>query len=361
MSKQKENPSISVPSYDSFKFKIELSQIDVLNDNITDHRIKQVINSTTGEVIEETPIQQNSLQIPFEKYHIHFAINKIFGVEYIVVLINSKLLQSNYRDGISMNNIEAIYNQIMSCEVFHCSFEQFLKDGEYSDVDIKRDEILPPKEFKDAVKTFEKMSVPQKKSKHGVNAFTKNDNLGVEWNNRAGASYAHPFLKLYHKEIEAKHSKNSDFFNHYLEPEELNNVVRIECTLKNSHDAKKHGFKDNKLITLLSATREQLNAIISHSIESNLEKRIKKIERRTKSKLNNSALVQFLLLNKLIQDDGLTFENALFFILEHTNDKMNKTRLKKSLTKVYEETIQGEKYEVKINSINNFFDSIGWG
>ena len=43
--------SLYVPSIDSFRYRIELSEVDILNRNLLDHIIVQRINETTGELI----------------------------------------------------------------------------------------------------------------------------------------------------------------------------------------------------------------------------------------------------------------------------------------------------------------------
>jgi hypothetical protein len=352
--------SIHVPSFDSFKWRIELSKVDIINSNLLDHIVNLKTNITTGEIIEEIPIQSNSLKVHFDKYHIHFAINKIFGVEYLVVLINSKLLESDYLEGISMINIENIFNKIMSCEVFSCSFELFLSEGLVSDIDIKKDVLSSPKEFREILKLLDKGSKAHKRAKHGINVFTQKDNLGAEWNTRPGASFTHPFLKIYHKGIETKCSKNREFFAEYLDVHEVSDRVRIECTIKSFREAQKHGFQDNTLLTLLKSTTNDLNRIIEHAVTSNLEPRLKVVHPRTKSELSNTELIMFLYLTELIKEKGVSFENALFHILEHQPKKTQRNRLKIVLTKVYQEQIEGEKFEVKSRSINTFFSSLGW-
>jgi hypothetical protein len=358
MSTGKYNHSLYTPSIDSFKWRIELDRVDIIDRNLLDHIVNVKTNTTTGEVIEETPIQANSLKVPFDGYHIHFGVQKIFGVQYLVVLVNSKLLEHDYLNGITMTNIEPIYNKIMSCKVFELPFLDFLSIGQVSDIDIKKDIKLSSADFKESIKHLEKGSKPQKRAKHGVNAFTQKDNLGIEWNTRTGGSYSHPFLKIYHKGIEALCSKNKDYFAQYIDVHEVQDRVRIECTLKSFREAQKHGFKDNTLLTLLKATTNDLNAIIDHAVTSNLEPRLKKT--KTKDGMSNTELVYFLYLTTLIRDKGVSFQTALEYTLEHQSCKVQRTRLKNTLTAVYEEHIQNEKYVAKTEKMNSFFEVLGW-
>ena len=101
--------NISLCSIDSFKYRIELHKVEVTNRNLLDHIIKASINSDTGELLDSYELKSNSLKVEFDYYQIHFAVNDLFGKKYLVILINSKLLEKQYLDGISMRNIEQIY------------------------------------------------------------------------------------------------------------------------------------------------------------------------------------------------------------------------------------------------------------
>ena len=91
---------LGIPSIDSLKLSFELSLVKILNNNLLDHVVNLKVNTVTGEVINEKPIQSNSLVHEYEDYNIHFAINNSFGKEKLVVLANSKLLEYNYMRGI---------------------------------------------------------------------------------------------------------------------------------------------------------------------------------------------------------------------------------------------------------------------
>lgn len=347
-------------SIDSFKWRIELDKVDILNNNLLEHFISATINSDTGEIIEEKPIQSNSLKGQFEHYHIHFAINKLFGGEFLVILINSKLLEHDYMNGISMKNIELIYNKLMSCQVFYCSFEDFLSLGQVSDIDIKKDVELKPNEFKEIIRQLEKVTKPQKSKKLGCEKFLKSNNLGIEWNTRSSATYTRPFLKLYHKGIETKCSKNREFFSQYIDVESVSNIVRIECTIKSFREAQRHGIKDNSLLSLLKASTSDLNAIIEHSVTANLEPRMKKANRKQKDTISNTELVMLLYLDELIKSKGLSFQTALYHIIEQQPCKTSRNRLKKALTSIFETHIEGNIQESKNRINDDFFNALGW-
>ena len=353
--------SLLIPSIDSFKWKIELDKVDILNRNLLDHIISIKTNSATGEVLEEKPIQANSLQIQFNNYNIHFAINKMFGVEYLIVLINSKLLEENYLSGISQRNIESIYNQLMECKVFECSYPLFL-DGIVSDIDIKKDlEVDTTAEFDSFTKQLELATLPNRKSKQGCNRFQQKSNKGIEWNSRASSSYSKPFLKIYHKGVESMNSKNHEFFNTYLDLATISKRIRIECTMKSKEEMIKHKIKGNRLRDLMSADVSTLNDVLIHSLTTNLVKRTPPTRTKTKNQMSPQDLALFILLTNMIKEQQYDFETTLNYILGYYDNKDSKSRMKKKLTEIYESQIQGQIYEVKTQKMNNFFKDIGWG
>ena len=357
---KKYNNTLYIPAIDSFKWRIELDKVEILNRNLLDHIINLKTNATTGEVIEEVPIQSNSLKVQFNKYHIHFAINKIFGEEYLVVLVNSKLLEHDYLEGIRMTNIEPIYKRIMDCQVFHISFEDFLQHGKVSDIDIKKDVEVKKDDFKQIISITERNSKPFKKRHHGVNAFKTSSNLGIEWNTREKGTYNHPFLKIYHKGVEALCSKNHEFFAEHIDVAAIENRVRIECTIKTFREAQKHGFKDNSLLTLLKSTTDDLNRIIEHSVTSNLEPRIERTERRSSGNMTTSETLMFIHLSNMIKNQHMTIDSAIDFTLDHFEDRKVRSRVKKQLMEVYQAHINGQEYEKKAKRYNSFFDVLGW-
>lgn len=355
------NNTLYIPSVDSFKWYIPLDEVDIINSNLLDHIISVKINSSTGEIVEEKPIQNNSLQVLFNQYHIHFAINSWFGEKQLIVLINSKLLESDYLQGVKMTNIELIYNRLMSCKVFHLSFEDFLQKGKVSDIDIKVDVNLSKNDFKTIIKNLSSVTKPQRKLGYGVNVFTQNNNLGIQWNEREKSSYSHPFLKLYHKGVEALCGKNQTFFSEFIDVFQLDNVVRVETNIKTAKELKKNGIEDNSLLSLMKASKEQLQQIIETSVNKNLEPRIKVNKpNNIKSDLSPSEAVYLAHLTNMIHNQSLTFERALEFTLEYCQDKKNRYRLKNSLTAIYKQYIETEKFKEVKRKENEFYSIIGW-
>mgnify|MGYP000905993789 CR=1 FL=1 len=352
--------SLEVPSIDSFKLSFPLDIVEVLNNNLLDHITNFKVNSTTGELLETKPIQENSLKHQYGDYHIHFAINNHFGDKRLIILINSKLLEFNYMQGISMENVEFIYNKLMEAKIFFVSFKDFLSKGFCSDIDIKKDVVFSSvDEFTNMIKILDKSTKPQTRKDKGSNPFNTATNKGIEWNNRKTSTFKHPFLKIYHKGIEVVNGKNAEYFKRYLKVDEVKNVVRVEATIKNySAEGFKHGLKDNTLLSLLKLTTTELNAIIEHSVKSNLEQRIIEVKRKSSEEMKPSEIVYFHSLAFMV-NQNIGVDEAINYLIK-TLDSVSKSRTKKKLYMIYEREIKSEIYEVKSNNLSTFFNSIGW-
>jgi len=345
-------------SLDSFKYRIELRLVDIIDSRLTNHILQTKTVKSTGELIEVQEFKHGALRHPLDYYEIKFAINQILNTEYLVILINSKILEKSYLDGITMNNIELVYNKIMECNIVKLSFEDFLSLGNISDIDIKKDFELTASDFKLVISDLNKKSIPQKKKNFGVNPFPYDHNLGIEWNERKKATLKHPFLKLYHKEIEVKHGKNKEYFDNYINTNEVKDVVRCEVTAKGLKELKLGGINSSKLIDVLKATQENYNQIINNAIECNIEPPLK--VQRTKSILSPSDMVIFMHITNMINNNQRTFEYALEWSLEHFSNKVTKSRMKKTITKIYETHIKGNISEFRQKRLSNFYNHFGW-
>ena len=85
-------------------------------------------------------------------------------------------------DGISMKNIELIYNKIIEAKIFHISFENFLSKGLVSDIDIKKDvEFNSIEEFDNTTKTLDNSTIPQRRKDKGSNVMFDFTKLLLNW------------------------------------------------------------------------------------------------------------------------------------------------------------------------------------
>lgn len=356
---KKYSDTLGKNSIDSFAYHIPIDKIDIINENLLSHLVKVTINESTGEIIDETPIQENSLRIVSKGYQTHYVIVNLFGKKHLKILINSYLLEENYLQGITFKNIELIYNKIQSHEVVHFhSFEEFLQVGFVSDIDLKRDtEVQSHKDMDILVNELLKVSKPSSKKSEGANAFTKRDNKGIEFNERKNSRYNKPFLKIYHKGIQALNKKNFDFFNTYLDVEEVKNRVRIECTIKNKEHLSKYGITSNTLYSLLKS-EDKFQEIINDCLNKNIDNPITIKVRKPKTNMTPTEIGYFTLITLAMDNNSLTFERVLDMVLSNQNDKVAKSRMKKQLNDIYEQHIKGLKIETKAQKLEAFFKAI---
>jgi hypothetical protein len=360
MSKSKKySDTLGKNSIDSFKYSIPLDKVDIVNDNLLNHLVKYTVNTNTSEVIEETPIQENSLKIASNGYQTHYVVKNYFGVKHLTILINSKLLEEDYLQGITFKNIELIYNKIQSHNVvnFH-SLEEFLTSGFVSDIDLKRDtEINTHKEMDILVNELLKVSKASNKKNEGANAFTKKNNKGIEFNDRAKSRYNKPFLKIYHKGIESINSKNFDFFTKYIDLDSIKNRVRIECTIRTKEDLLKYGINSNTLYDLLKS-ENKFQLIINDCLNKNIENPTNIQVRKPKTEMTPTELIHFTSITLLLDNNSLTFERVLDMLLSNMPNKVAKSRMKKQLTTIYNQHIKGLEIETKAQKLEQFFKAI---
>lgn len=353
--------SIGTPSFDSLKLSFDITQVDVLNADLLDTKVRAEINKDTGDITYLDDIKVNSLKYQYEEYQIHFAIGKHMGEERAVILINTKLLESNYRDGMSMRNIELVYNKIMGAKVFYIDFLDFLEYGLWSDVDIKKDLMVESdKEFAVITKELDNATTPSRKSNVGSNRFNKPTNKGIQFNSRTNSTYTNPYLKVYHKGIESMFGKNAEFFNKYLQPETFKNVLRVEATIKNqSTQGVKYGIKSNKLIDLLKMSEEQMNNVLNYCLKANTEERIAETKIVVKADYSPYDLMLYAVLKERVES-GMDVDYYINYLTASLSPK-ERSRKKKLLKRIYKAEIKHTPLAQISERANNVLNELGWG
>jgi hypothetical protein len=362
MNKDNKNVTyLHTTAIDSFKYSIRLDEIDIINRDIISHLSRLTINTDTSEIIEETPIQENSVKIQSEckTYVTHYVVKNYFGVQHLTILINSKLLEYNYLQGIEFKNIEQIFNKIQSHNVvsFH-SLEEFLTKGFISDIDLKKDiEIDTHNDMDILVRELLKVSKPSSNKFQGANAFTKKDNKGIEFNERSKSTYNHPFLKIYHKGIEGLNSKNFNFFKTYSIIDSITKRVRIEATIRSKDDLKRYGITSNTLYDVLK-NEALFSSIVNDCITKNIDNPTNIRTHKPTKQMTPTEHVYFSSITTLIDNNSLTFERVLDMLISNIDDKVAKSRMKKSLINLYETQIKGLKIDTKAQKLERFFKDI---
>jgi hypothetical protein len=339
-------------SIDSFRINIPMRYVKVIDENIIAKLATYTINTSTQEVLTEKQVKANSIVKEFDNYHFRFALDKSFGEDKIVILLNSKCLGESYFNGITTNNIESIYNQLINCKVVEFSYNIFLESS-CVDVDYKTDSVMSYKDFKASIKTVYDCGKLSNNKDGGGLLY----NSGIEFSKRETSKFKSlPFFKIYHKEIELD-TKSKSFANRYLSRNNYKDGVRMEFTVKNKKHFSYLGVEHNTLSFILNLSDKQKQDMLSSVVNKHLNKREVK-PRTTNENMNPTEKVTFMLMNLLLEK-GLSIDGVITYVLEDFSGTA-KNRKRKDLTHVYESYIKGSIAEKRSDNMNTFFDFIGW-
>ena len=204
-------------SIDSLKLRIPFQEITILDKSILDTRKKLIISDATGEILSEDKIKSLSTEIKFHNYSIKVAIVNQYNLQskeiedVLEIYLHSKVLEGNYFDGITKNNLRLIYDKLIGAKVFMCSYETFINSS-VNDIDIKYDFISDKSTFSTLCNELKSRARQSTKLGNGQ-AMYKNGNL--TFNRRESSTLSSPFVKFYDKELESI-EKNNKFFNHFF-------------------------------------------------------------------------------------------------------------------------------------------------
>ena len=331
-------------SIDSFKYFIPLSEVDIIDSTILDSYTIIKLNDRTQDYEEIRNFKRDSKKIKENGYQIHYSICTFFGEEHLIIGINSKLLELNYFQGITIGNIKEIYNKIVLHNVVSFnSFEHFLQ-GKISDVDFKFDfEVENSEHFDLLTKHLEQQSKPTLKKKEGVNRFNQHDNKGIEWNERSHSTYLKPYLKVYFKQTEAQTLEKRDFFETFNLFTRTINRARIETTVRRKQDLNRYGINSNVLFDVLRTPKDILGNIIHQSVVNVLEP-VNKPKTKVKKGMTPSDFFIIDSINIRMNHLNMTFDSSLENILDLMEDfgKVQRSRTKKKIKDLYNVYIKNE-------------------
>lgn len=238
---------------DSCKLSIPLSKCEVINQELLDHFKDLRLNESTGEVEELKNYVGKPYQLKFDdgtsvKIWIEKQINydakkkERYSEDYITLLVNSKHLKQRYFEGITVATVEPLYNYMMSLGVFKCTLSSF-KKSRYSDIDICFDFKCSHDNFAILKENILRSAV-EPLHFHTEN---KSENSGI-WTPtrkkpREQATPSKPFIKFYSKEIDFAY-KSTEFASKYFKYEDYKEIVRFECTIKNTQHKKRLGVNE---------------------------------------------------------------------------------------------------------------------
>ena len=335
-----------LPKIDSLRLILPLNQVSINPEHPEFLRQLTTINDD-GEIIDSKTANTYRLHSNPCSAHYLKATTIIDGIaqEVIKVGFSSKTLKENYFDGINADNINSIYDFIISENVIKFSKETFLS-AKVVDVDICLDITLKDSNVREVVKHAKKLSIKHKET--SSNAFTKVDNVGIEWGhrNKVGKSYKKKqYLKYYAKGIELKNN-SVKFYDAYIRNNPINNYInenkslRVETTIKNNAHWGSYGVSvktlDDLLALDLSKHKELFNRPINHYMNGN-----KTLDNLIKTSLTPSEKIYLLLIKESRKnydlDDSEIVYQIIWEIHPSVNEKSHRSRLKKKLTTLINE------------------------
>lgn len=302
---------------DSFRLKIPFEKCKILSPDL--NQLYHTVNTLTSEIIDSKInnkinvgtdymklwIQIKSINDRLETIEYHennFLLDKekakpivVAPTQFVIVTIHSKLLKSDYLDRITWNNIESVYNMLMSYKVFYCDYHTFLH-SDILDIDFCRNVQIP--NWSECKTYIVEHLKPSTELGRGINEFNQKDNVGLQFGTRENSSYTKPYIKIYHKYIELT-TKSKLFTERYLNgaidiPTDL---FRVEYTLKDKKHYQKYNlYKQvkgkkvvaNSLSDMLSLSNEKKEYIASHMFSYQFVEGIYKMPSPPKKKFTYS-------------------------------------------------------------------------
>jgi len=347
---------------DSFKIRIPISNIKIVDESLRGKWV--LVNEVSGDidnkVFKENSLSKNENGIKI-KYGIErqnlTGISSIASEEFLIILINSKLLKGRYFEGITKDNIDIVYRELINHKVVSFAFDDLL-NSEITDVDFKRDVII--KSFDNVVKTLFSIAKASKKKDEGAKIYVQKSNMGIEFSDRATQSYlSNPFLKVYHKGIHCKKSDDKDmreFYTTYLfdsvEDSEIDNRVRTEYTVKNKKHFRQYNILSTTLSNILNLTQEKKLNILRNIAGKHLLKKQVRV-RMIKEDLTPSDKIILGLLDMLLQN-GIAFSRALESCIFSESDRVKRSRLKSKLTNLYSKYLENNDDDIKAKNTDFF-------
>jgi len=340
------------PVIDSFKIRIPLPRVEIIDHTINAHWSKV---TEEGEVLEEG--QEN------KKVYEYKGIKTRFGIEsqrdgegrvydYLTILVNSKTLKARYFEGITEDNVQVVYDYLINLKCVDFTLTSFL-EGHCTDMDFKQDGKTDEETYKRSKRQFSQTTKLTKYKGDGIQVFSKKTNDGVQWSDRRTTKYmTSPYLKYYHKETELLHH-SKEFYSTYLQEEDVLGRVRMETTIKNKDHFRRLGVEDTSLASLLTLSAEKKRFILRKAMSAHLEPRVHEIKNHSEMKPN-----QRLIYNAVVSmmQLGYKYDTAKEQLLSNFDDKVSKSRKGSELDEMYRVWIRGADVEHEAEILNGLLD-----
>lgn len=363
--------SLNTIRIDSLKLRLPLTLIEVIDQSILDYHIE--VNLNTGEP------SSNEYKRKFKEYcytetsKVKLGIEKRITAEgkaeeCLMVYLNSKALRERYFEGITIDNIELIYNDLMNLNAFSIQYENFLR-SDCTDIDMKLDEVMNQDEWNELLTQFMTATIPTPQAERGYKRYKPTlahpFQNGLMYNTRDKATTSRPFLKLYWKggELMSKSLDYKDEHLKHIDQQLLLQIVRLETTIKNRKHAKDLGIENVTLLGLLSLTEKTKEKAFKQMFSKYLHKPKRQvvIDKLNKPELlSPSDLVHYVAIVSLMELTKGTPSEVIDSLIQAIPNKVSKSRQKTRLNEIYDRHIKGTDIDLRIDKINTFFNKFEW-
>lgn len=233
---------------DSFRVEIPLEKVSISSEFKANYKL---VNIDTGELLDlksfqkKQALEHNTRGVKYYSWlGSRYNPNTKKVDEFLLFLVNAKMLYNDYFKGITNNTIEVIYNTLMSLNHFELTFEKFLECYIY-DVDLCRDFYSDYDTFRWWTEKYEyikDVNVKIYNKKHGGELICET----LQFNHREKAKEKYPYAKFYSKYHESKQSKLIEFYSlNSIKRDVLKHLYRFEFTIK-SKKMLDYWFKETK-------------------------------------------------------------------------------------------------------------------
>lgn len=234
-----------VPKIDSFKIWVRLGNVQIIDHTLIE---KLYVVDSQGEIIDEIEGKSKNIGYPdgraFKFWRRrHNDINTKVTTEYIGIILNAKHLKERYFEGITIDNIDVLVDEINSQDIIRIDKETLLSSP-IGDLDVCFDFQATTESFKKLIKR--QFPMVQQNSNDTYASEAKQTHLGLYLNSRDNCYPSKPFFKFYHKTIELE-NKSFDFADKFLKNVDFLNIGRCEVNLKNTKHFKYYNIKARQL------------------------------------------------------------------------------------------------------------------
>jgi hypothetical protein len=362
------------PEVDSLRIRIPTSLIqDYKEQTITNRSLE--VDEMTGEVIK---VKNKGHRIRIsDSASIHVDIQNVktsvnTHTECLIILLNSKILEERYFEGITPNNIRSVYDKLIASGLFYFDYDTFL-NADVTDLDIKFDEVLTETERIELVRATRKMVIDKRTD--SVKAYLKpttrnNNSIGIQFNQRSKATQGKPFFKMYSKGSESKHKdiesatryNEQPFFDTHFDYKDIENVFRLETTIKDKKHAKYLGIESMKLADVIGMPTETKILVFRKMFAKYLTNyHLTPKAKPKESKITPQDIVLFNSMLLLIDNTDKSIDAIIEGMISNITQKQTRYRVKTRITEIYERNIQGTAFDVTAldKKIGTYFEKFG--